>query len=141
VFGAFEFSRANMLVHTTSIAAAEGARRSIVPGATAADCRTASINELAALGINRAEIRVNPTVITDDTSQVTVTVSVPVSGRNSYLIPKFFLGKSVEKSVTLQREGKVATSGDEPVKAIGGGLIYDTGGGILDEQPNALEGS
>ena len=106
VMGAIEFSRANMLVHTTSIAAVEAARVGIVPGATSAECLAAAMQELGVVGITDASIDVNPVVLENGTTQVTVALTVPINGTNGYMLPKFFLGKRIFKSVTLQREGK-----------------------------------
>jgi Flp pilus assembly protein TadG len=106
VLGAIEFSRANMLVHTTSIAATEAARRSIIPGATANEVRLKALDELGAVGVSDASVVLDPPEIVDDTTQVTVTLTVPVSLRNGYGLSRIFLGRHVYKSVTLQREGK-----------------------------------
>ncbi len=104
VFGAIEFSRANMLVNTAGLAATEGARAGIVPGATAADVEAAVQRELDVLGIQESAIVTSPAVITDNTAFVAVGVQVPVNARNGYLVPRFFLGKNVTKLVALQRE-------------------------------------
>jgi Flp pilus assembly protein TadG len=106
VLGAVEFSRANMLVHTTSIAATEAARRSIVPGATVNEVRLKALDELENVGVVDASVEVLPATLTEDTTQVTVNLTVPVSLRNGYGISRVFLGKQVFKTVTLQREGK-----------------------------------
>jgi hypothetical protein len=106
VLGAIEFSRANMLVHTTAIAATEAARASIIPGATAAECKKAGMGELQAVGVTDATFAIDPPEILDDTTQVTVNLTVPLSMKNGYLLPRIFMGKEVYKSVTLQREGK-----------------------------------
>ena len=113
LFGAIEFSRANMLVNTAAIAATEAARASIIPGATADECRAACMQELSVIGVNTAIIAVEPAEITDDTTQVTINLSVPVT-KNGYVLSRFFLGKNVRKSVTLQREGKTEAVENEP---------------------------
>ncbi len=107
LMGAIEFSRANMLQHTAVVAATEGARRGIIPGATATECEQAATNELAAVGFSSAEVVIDPTVINDDTSQVTVSVSIPMSGENGFVLPRFLVGGSMQRSVTLQREAAV----------------------------------
>ncbi|QDU88132.1 TadE-like protein [Pirellulimonas nuda] len=103
-FASIEFSRANMLVHTAKIAATEGARRGIVPGATAEDCRAAAQGELDILGFVGGTVTVTPATISDATPEVNVTVSVPVDVRNGYVLPRFFLGSTVTRSINLQRE-------------------------------------
>jgi len=107
LMGAIEFSRANMLQHTTVVAATEGARRSIIPGATAAECQQAAERELAIVGFPSADILIDPPVILEDTSQVTVSISVPMTGENGFFLPKFFKGAKIEKAVTLQRESAI----------------------------------
>jgi hypothetical protein len=119
VLGAIEFSRANMLVHTTAIAATEAARTSIIAGATANDCRLKALDELRIVGVVDASVVLDPPEIVDDTSQVTVSLRVPVSLRNGYGLSRMFLGKHVFKSVTLQREGKYVDASAETVQAEG----------------------
>jgi uncharacterized membrane protein YgcG len=119
VLGAIEFSRANMLVHTSSIAATEAARRSIIPGATANEVRLKALEELSAIGVSDASVVLDPPEITDDTTQVTVNLTVPVSLRNGYGLSRIFLGRNVLKTVTLQREGKSEAVGTEEVAADG----------------------
>jgi Flp pilus assembly protein TadG len=119
VLGAVEFSRANMLVHTTSIAATEAARRSIVAGATVNEVRLKALDELQTVGIVDASVEVLPTTLTDDTTQVTINLIVPVSLRNGYGISRVFLGKQVFKSVTLQREGKTEDVAAETIRTDG----------------------
>lgn len=119
VLGAIEFSRANMLVHTASIAATEAARRSIVPGATVEDVRLRALDELDNVGIIDARVDVNPAEIVEDTTQVSVNLTIPVSMRNGYSLARLFLGKNVVKGVTLQREGKAEDVESEVVTADG----------------------
>lgn len=119
VLGAIEFSRANMLVHTTSIAATEAARKSIVAGATASDVRLKALEELRAVGVVDATVTLEPTSIDDDTTQVTVNLTVPVSLRNGYGLSRVFLGRQIFKSVTLQREGKSEAIGAEAAQRDG----------------------
>jgi hypothetical protein len=119
VLGAVEFSRANMLVHTTAIAATEAARKSIIPGATAPEVRLKALEELRAVGIVDANVTLDPAEIVDDTTQVTVSLTVPVSLRNGYGLSRVFLGKQIFKSVTLQREGKTEDIATETVRLDG----------------------
>ncbi len=107
LMGAVEFSRANMLRHTAVVAATEGARRSIIPGATAAECQQAAESELAVVGFSSVDVVIDPAVILDDTTQVTVSVSIPLDGANGFVLPRFLYGARIDKSVTLQREAAV----------------------------------
>jgi hypothetical protein len=61
---------------------------------------------LKAVGISEATVQLDPPEILEDTTQVTVNLTIPVNIRNGYLLPRIFLGKEVFKSVTMQREGK-----------------------------------
>jgi hypothetical protein len=106
VLGSIEISRANMLLHSTTVAATEAVRRGIIPGATAAEVEATARQELSYVGIAHADVLVSPAVISDDTTVVSVGISVPINATNGYLIPRFFLGKSLEKVVSLPREAK-----------------------------------
>lgn len=119
LMGAIEFSRGNMLQHTAAVAATEGARRSIIPGATAAECKAAAENELAAVGFSSADVVIDPAVITEATSQVTVDVTVPMNGDNGFMIPRFLKGAKIKKSVTLQREQAIESPNSEKSKGKG----------------------
>ena len=106
VFAGIEFSRANMLIHTATIAATEAARRGIVAGATADECYQAAQAELVAVGVNDASVLVQPAQITDDTQLVTVGVRVPLGASNGYVTPQFFLGRDVVRVVSITREAQ-----------------------------------
>lgn len=103
-FAGIEFSRVNMLTHTAAIAATEGARQGMVAGATAEECYTATTRELEAIGVVDATVLVSPDTITDDTKVVTVGVSIPLGGVNGYVTPRYFMGNSVLKVVSVTRE-------------------------------------
>ena len=102
-FASLEFSRVNMIRQTVENAVYEGARRGIVPGATANDCRTSAQGVLNSISASNATISVTPSVITKNTSEVTVAVSVPVNN-NSWVIPVFFANRSISSEMTLKRE-------------------------------------
>jgi len=102
-FASLEFSRVNMIRQSIENAVYEGARRGIVPGATADDCRNSAQAVLNTIFARNATISVTPTVITQDTSEVTVAVSVPVNN-NSWVIPVFFANKTISSAMTLKRE-------------------------------------
>ncbi|MEM6654399.1 MAG: TadE family protein [Planctomycetota bacterium] len=123
VFGAIEFSRVNMVLHTCRIAAVEGARRGVIPGADAKECEQAALDELAIIGISASEVEVQPNPIKRADPSVTVTVRAPVTLENGFAIPKFFLGKTIETSATFQRESPGFTFAGDPTAPIG------TGGG------------
>jgi hypothetical protein len=77
------------------------------------------MRELAMVGIADATFDVSPGDILDDTTQVTVDLTVPISMKNGMSLSRLFLGKEVFKSVTLQREGKNEDVATETVKKEG----------------------
>jgi hypothetical protein len=102
VFALFEFGRFHMLQHTVENAAYEGARRGIVPGATAPLCRNTARGVLAAGSIQAAEVTVEPATILPDTELVTVRIVVDIN-QNAW-VSRFFVDRIVESSCTLRRE-------------------------------------
>lgn len=103
LFALLEFSRANLIRHSIQLAAYEGARKAIVPGATAGTARTAAFQILNAVGVINADVTVSPAVITPLTPEVTVTIEVSLDD-NVWVVPKFVRGKRLTNSVTLSRE-------------------------------------
>lgn len=120
IFGAIEFTRANMLMHTTSLAATEGARTAIIAGATSSDVDQAVRAELQSIGITNADVVIDPAIITPDTDVVAVGVGVPVDSSNGYLIPRFFLGKKLVKTTSMTREAKPSDKNSSKAKAAEG---------------------
>lgn len=102
-FASLEFGRVNMLRQSAENAVYEGARRGVVPGATAANCQAAAQAVLNSVAAQDATIAVTPAVIVADTPQVTVDVTIPL-GSNSWVLPVFFAGRTIEASMTLNRE-------------------------------------
>jgi Flp pilus assembly protein TadG len=103
VCGAVEFARLNMLVNSMENAAYEGARQGIVPGATADGVRAEAQLVLDAVGARNADVSVSPTVITSSTSEVTVTIRLPLND-NAWVSPVFTADADLERSCTLRRE-------------------------------------
>jgi hypothetical protein len=64
---------------------------------------------LNTVSTNNATIDVTPTVITSNTPEVTVEISVPIND-NSWVPPLFFENKNLVNSMTLQRERDSTTS-------------------------------
>ena len=108
-FASLEFSRVNMIRQSVENAVYEGARRGIVPGATADNCRDSAQVILNSISARDATITVAPSVITKDTPEVTVTVAIPVDS-NSWVTPLFFAGKTITGSMTLRRERSETSS-------------------------------
>lgn len=109
-----ELSRAWMLKQTADSAAYEGARAAIVAGALAEDGRVAAESLLKNSAIKIWRVSIDPLVIVEDTTHVTVSVNIPVAG-NTWLAPFFFKSKEVASSVTLitERPAAVQLSGLE----------------------------
>jgi Flp pilus assembly protein TadG len=103
VLSMIEFARFNMIRHGIDSAAYEGARRGIVPGATASDVQTTSKKILTAVSMVNGTVTVNPSTLTPTTTQVTVTVEVPLSS-NGWIVPKFFTQSKLSRACTLARE-------------------------------------
>ena len=104
LFGAIEFSRMNMVRHTIDIAAYEGARRGIIPGATVNDVRDRVDQVLAQVGIANTTVAVTPQAIDSRTSEVTVDVTAPMDD-NGFMFGRFFSGMNVTAQSRLAREG------------------------------------
>lgn len=105
IFAGMEFSRANMIRNAGGLAALEGARAGVVPGASAQDCIESAESELAILSINGATVNVTPNVINYNTPDVTITVSIPLS-QNALPLSRFVIGKTLVQSIKLKREIK-----------------------------------
>ena len=103
LFGAIEFLYVNMIRCSAETAAYEGARRGVVPGATAANATAAAQEILDAVGTRNEKITVTPSTITPTTPSVTVTIEVPLDS-NSLISPRYMRGKTLRKTCTLQRE-------------------------------------
>jgi Flp pilus assembly protein TadG len=104
VFGSFEFSRVIMLRNTIENAACEGARRGIVPGATALACEQSAQQLLDIVGVNNSTVDATPDPLAPDSEEVTVDVTVPLDASNGYLLPKYFLGREIHATITLPRQ-------------------------------------
>ena len=103
IFTAVEFLRVNTIVNSAENAVYEGAREGIVPGATAEQAREAARAIIAAIGVRGASVTVAPQTLSTSTPEITLTVEIPLE-ENSFISPRFFLGKTLTKSCTLSRE-------------------------------------
>ncbi|MFN7875099.1 MAG: TadE/TadG family type IV pilus assembly protein [Pirellula sp.] len=103
LFGALELGHANMVFHSAEAAAYEGARKGIIPGATASDC-TAAANEMLQLcRVSGATVSVIPATLTPSDANVTVRVQVPYSS-NSIVVPFFTSNLVIDRECKLSRE-------------------------------------
>ena len=103
LLAAIAFSRVNSIRHTVQNAAYEGARRGMVPGATAVQIETVAQDVLNAVMITNATISVSPATILDTTPTVTVDVAVPLT-ENLFTTSELFNGQTLRASCTLTRE-------------------------------------
>ena len=103
VFGIIEFARLNMLRNSLENAAYEGARRGVIPGATAAEAEAEARRILNAVSVSNAQVGVSPAIIVSTTPEITVTVKVPLNGA-AWLF--YFSSRSnvMTRSITLKRE-------------------------------------
>ena len=89
LFGAYELSRCNMLLHAAESAAYEGARVGIVPGSTKEKIENAVSFVLSSVGATNFNVTVTPDVIQSDTEKVRVEVELDVQKNTS--MPQFFV--------------------------------------------------
>ena len=102
-FGFIELARANMIRNSAKNAAYMGARRAVIPGGTAAEAEQKARDVLGATGVRNANVTVQPSVVTDQTPQITVSVSVSFA-ENSWVIPEFLMDSTLSQDCTLTRE-------------------------------------
>ena len=108
LFGMLEMSRMNMIRQTANNAAYEGARKCVVPGATASEATSTVQRLLQSIGVTGYTVTMTPTVITSTTPEVTVQVSVPLNN-NMWMTPLFMRDITVGATCRLTRDWVVAT--------------------------------
>lgn len=99
----FEFSRLNVIRHTADNAAYEAARVGMVPGATAQEAIAEANRIMNIVGARGSRVTINPTALTPDTTEVTVTVDVPMD-QNGLVTPNFTAGQTMTAQATLRAE-------------------------------------
>ncbi len=103
VFASIEFSRMNVIRHTASNAAYEGARVAIVPGGTAGEAQEVALNLMGTSGARGVNIQVIPAVIEEETPEVEVIVTVDCDA-NGFIANQFFSGREFIGRSRLARE-------------------------------------
>lgn len=103
IFTGVEFSRVNLIRNTMKNAAYEGARRGIVDGATAEDCRQRAQEILDIVSVRDAVITITPRTIDSSTKTISVSIETPIDA-NGYISPRFYLGKSLVATTSMPRE-------------------------------------
>lgn len=103
VIAAFEFGRINVIRHTADNAAYEGARRAMVPGATATEAVNEADRLLRIVGTRGARVTVIPGTLGPDVNEITVTVDVPMN-QNGWITPRFSRSSTIRATSTLKTE-------------------------------------
>jgi Flp pilus assembly protein TadG len=103
-FAAIEFARVIMIRHSVDNAVYESARLAIIPGGTAAEARSETERLFSIIGISDFLVDVVPAVLTAETPEVTVRITVPLDS-NSYFPQRFFAGRTIRRELTMRREG------------------------------------
>lgn len=106
LFAFFELGRALMIDSVIENAAYEGARRGIIPGATAQSVFQAAREIAETSDVRSTQVAVLPGNITPETEFITVTVSTPLS-ESGLVIGSYLMGREIERSVTMTREPKL----------------------------------
>jgi len=103
IFAGWECARVNMIRNTMDAAVYYAAREGTLPGGTSAKAQDRGRIELQNVGINGATFEITPNVITDETTEIVVDLTVPLSD-NSFGVTQFFTGKNMASTCTLSRE-------------------------------------
>ncbi len=103
-FASLEFCRVSMIRHTVENALYEGARHGIVPGATEREIQDKARSVLSRIGVSGATIDVSPKKIRNSTPEVSVRIRLPLD-RGLFAPALFFSGKSLDRTLVMQREG------------------------------------
>jgi len=110
LFTGIEFSALNTIRCTANNAAYEGARKLVIPGASAATGSTEAERIMAIIGVRNLTVTVIPSTLTDETREVTVRVSVPYDS-NAIIMPWFTGGLVINSESTLRTERYGGISG------------------------------
>lgn len=103
-FAALEFCRVSMIRHTVEHALYEGARAGIVPGATVSEVQSRARNVLRSVGLSSTNVEVTPSVLTQDTRDISVRIRLPLD-QSLYAPAFFFRGRTLDRTLSMQREG------------------------------------
>ena len=103
IFAGIEFATIGTIRSTSHNAAYEAARKIVIPGADANDASTEAKRIMAIVGVNSMTVTVTPSVITNETQEVTVALSVPYS-ENAVFTPWFAGDVVLQSSITMKTE-------------------------------------
>ncbi|MEM6779538.1 MAG: TadE/TadG family type IV pilus assembly protein [Planctomycetota bacterium] len=101
IFGCIELSRLNMARNLAQDAAYYAARVAIVPGATAEEAKAEVTRLMGSLFSGGYEV--NCPTLTDETEEVTVTVTVNFD-EIAFFVPMFMGGVTFDATATMQTE-------------------------------------
>ena len=103
LFGGIEFATLSTIRATSHNAAYEGARKIVIPGADPAIGKAEAERIMGIIGVDTLTVTVTPSVITHDTREVTVSISIPYDD-NAVFVPMFTGGLTIVSSTTLATE-------------------------------------
>jgi Flp pilus assembly protein TadG len=103
LFGGIEFAVLGTIRSTAQNAAYEAARKLVIPGADVDDGIDEARRIMSIVGVDSLTVTTNPNVITDETQEVTVDISIPYDN-NAIFVPYFTGGIVVRASSTLKTE-------------------------------------
>ncbi len=104
IFGSIEFASVHITQCAMENAAFEGARKGIVPGATAAGCKSVAEELMRGARINEFTVNVTPATITPTTDSIKVRISVPMTANNKFGLSSFLNGQTLVKAIELPRQ-------------------------------------
>ena len=104
LFAMLEYGRVSMMKQSVELALYEGGRKGVVAGATSQEVIAEANRVLAISRVTGAAVLVSPATITDQTRELTVRIRVPLD-RGLFGPVQFFRGKSLDRSLTMKREG------------------------------------
>lgn len=106
LFAFFEIGHALMIDSIVENAAYEGARRRIVPGATAEQAQQAAEDVATASSLRSVDVQLRTNEVSPGVQGVTVTVNAPLSENSIFMGP--FLGNTtISRSVTMIHESSL----------------------------------
>lgn len=103
MFAGMEFSILSTIRSTANNAAYEAARKLVIPGAKADMGSDEAKRIMAVVGVRNLEVTVTPSVINDQTQEVTVKLDIPYD-KNAIFTPLFTSGVVVTAQTKLRTE-------------------------------------
>lgn len=103
LFGGIEFAVIGTIRSTSHNAAYEAARKLVIPGAVARDGIDEAERIMSIIGVNTLTVTTTPAVITEETQEVTVDISIPYAD-NAIFTPMFLGDLTLQSSITMTTE-------------------------------------